>query len=126
LQLDEVWWVFQTSEVDAKLAPVNVGPWHFVCWQIFKWTTFNKTTFAKNQKYKHCRKLKVKIQILLWRQLMNKHLRHIKFCKEKDHGHTYKFNLNHYFLWRGFWMWRWFEILRLCWDKHWMTLCRNL
>jgi hypothetical protein len=26
LQLDELWWVFQTSEVDEKLAPVNVGP----------------------------------------------------------------------------------------------------
>jgi hypothetical protein len=42
----------QMSEVDAKTAPVNVGPSNFVCWQSFKyWTTFNNTTFAKNQKY---------------------------------------------------------------------------
>jgi len=31
-----------TSEVEAKLAPINVRPWNFVCWQIFRGsTTFN-------------------------------------------------------------------------------------
>jgi len=35
----------------------------------------------------------------------------------KDHGHAYKFYLNHYLLWRSFWIWRWFHILRLWWKK---------
>jgi hypothetical protein len=25
------WWTFMTSDVDAKLAPVNVGPCNFTC-----------------------------------------------------------------------------------------------
>jgi hypothetical protein len=55
----------QTSEVDAKLSPVNVGPWNFACWQIFKgWTTFNKIDFVKNQKYEHGGWLEVKNHIL--------------------------------------------------------------
>jgi hypothetical protein len=29
-------WTFQTTEVDAELAPVNVEPYNFVCWQIFR------------------------------------------------------------------------------------------
>jgi hypothetical protein len=30
------WWEFQTSEVDAKIALVDVGPYNFACRQIFK------------------------------------------------------------------------------------------
>jgi hypothetical protein len=42
----------QTSEMDAKLAPVNVGPWNYVCWHIFKgWPTFYEAIFVKNRKY---------------------------------------------------------------------------
>jgi hypothetical protein len=52
----------QTFEVDANLAPVNVGPWNFVFCYIFRGlTTFNKTTFAKNEKYEHGGWLKFKI-----------------------------------------------------------------
>jgi hypothetical protein len=56
---------FQTSEVDAKLAPVNMGPWNFVYWYILKgWTTFNETIFVKNKKYEHGGRLNVKIHSL--------------------------------------------------------------
>jgi hypothetical protein len=45
---------FWTTEVDAKLAQVNVEPYNFLRWQTFwGWTTFNKTTFARIQKYEH-------------------------------------------------------------------------
>jgi hypothetical protein len=41
----------QTSEVDAKPVPVNVGPWRFICWHIFKgWINFNNTFFVKSRK----------------------------------------------------------------------------
>jgi hypothetical protein len=36
----------QTSEMDAELASVNVGPWHCAFWYVFKgWTPFNEATF---------------------------------------------------------------------------------
>jgi hypothetical protein len=53
-------------------------------------------------------------------------IRHMKFCTLKYRGHTYKFYLYHYFLWRRFSILRWFDILRLCWDKRWIALRRNL
>jgi hypothetical protein len=49
-------------------------------------------------------------------------LRQIKFGTVMDHVHAYKFlRLDHYFVWRSFWIWRWREIFMLCWDKHWTT-----
>jgi len=42
------WWDFQTTEVNAKFAPVNVGSWIFLCWQIFNgWTFFSDTTLCE-------------------------------------------------------------------------------
>jgi hypothetical protein len=39
----------QTSEADAKLAPVNMG-WNFVCWYNFEgWTTFSKAILVKTK-----------------------------------------------------------------------------
>jgi len=58
------WWDFQTSEVNAKLAPVNMGPWNSVrCLNLIKWTTFKKTTFARSQKYEYDGRLKFRIHI---------------------------------------------------------------
>jgi hypothetical protein len=63
----------QISEVDAKLAPVNVWPWTFVFWEIVRGgTTFSKAIFAKNEKYEHGGQLNFKINIVLGRQLMNR------------------------------------------------------
>jgi hypothetical protein len=57
----------QTTEVDARLAKVNVEPYNFVCWQIFRgWTTFKKTTFVRIQKYEHGGQQKFKIQIMFY------------------------------------------------------------
>jgi hypothetical protein len=94
----------QISEVDAKFAPVNVGKWNFVYWQLFKGsTTFNKTIFVKNKKYEHGGHLNVKIHSLFcgdnsWTIA----LRQMNFGTVRDHGYTYKFYLNHYFVWRSF------------------------
>jgi hypothetical protein len=86
-----------TSEVGAKLAPVNMGPWCFVCWQIFtRWTTFNKTVFVKNQKYESGNWLKVKIHILFCgHKSQTVALRQMKSGTVKDSGHNYKFYLIH-------------------------------
>jgi hypothetical protein len=81
----------------------------------------------KNRKYKHGGRLKFKINILFYRDnSWTVAFRQIKFCTLKDHGRAYMFYLNHYFLWRSFWIWRWFVILRLCWDQLWTTLCKVL
>jgi hypothetical protein len=50
--------------------------------------------------------------------------RQMKFGTVKDHRHTYKFYLNHYFILQTFKAWQWSEILRLCSGKCWMTVCR--
>jgi hypothetical protein len=53
---------FQTSEVDAKLTSVNVGPWKFVFWQVCEgWTTFKNISSVRNEKYEHGGLLKIKI-----------------------------------------------------------------
>jgi hypothetical protein len=84
---------FQATEMDAKLAPVNLGPYSFVWRQILRrWTTFYKTTFTRFQKYERGRRLKVKIHILFYGEnSWTVTLRQTKFCALKDHGHTYKF-----------------------------------
>jgi hypothetical protein len=80
----------QTFEMEASLAPVSVGPWHFVCWQIFgEWTTFNKTTFVENQKYENSERWKVKIHILFcgensWAVAFKR----MKFWTLKGHAHA--------------------------------------
>jgi hypothetical protein len=57
----------QTSHVNAILAPLNIGPWNFVCSQFFKGqTTFNKTIFIRNQKYERGGRLKIKIRIFIY------------------------------------------------------------
>jgi hypothetical protein len=66
-------------------------------------TTFNKTIFVKNKKYEHGGRLNVKIHSLFrgdnsW----NAALRQMNFGIVRDHEHTYKFYLNHYFVWRSF------------------------
>jgi len=41
----------QTSEVDAKILTMKVGPWNLVCWQTLKWwRRFNNISFVKNTK----------------------------------------------------------------------------
>jgi hypothetical protein len=51
----------QTSEVDAKLELVTVGPWNSVRLQILKWSqTFSKAIFVKNKRYERGGRLKVK------------------------------------------------------------------
>jgi hypothetical protein len=50
----------QTSEVEARLAPVKVGPLNFVSWNSFRgWEISNEITFAKDQKYEHGGQLNV-------------------------------------------------------------------
>jgi hypothetical protein len=62
----------QTSEVDAKLVPLNVRPRNFVCrWIVKRCTAFDHISFAKNQKYEHGGKLKAEIHFLCG-QLMNR------------------------------------------------------
>jgi hypothetical protein len=57
----------QTSEVDAKLAPVIVGPWHFVCCKTLKgWTALNNTILVKRKTYALLSRLKVEIRILFY------------------------------------------------------------
>jgi hypothetical protein len=68
-----------------------------------------------------------------WRRLKVKfHVLFIDNTKEplhlykwvKDHDHISKRYLNHYFvLLISFWICWWCEILRLCWDKRWTTMC---
>jgi hypothetical protein len=54
---------FQTSEVDAKLAPINLGPCNSVCWQVFEgWTRFIQSIFVENQEYESGGRLNVNIQ----------------------------------------------------------------
>jgi hypothetical protein len=65
--------------------------------------TFNKTIFVKNKKYEHGGRLNVKIYSLFcgdnsWTVA----LRQMNFGIVKNLGHTYKFCLNHYFVWRSF------------------------
>jgi hypothetical protein len=58
---------FWTTEVDEKLAQVNVEPYNFLRWQTFwGWTTFNNTTFARIQKYEHGGRLDAKIHVLFY------------------------------------------------------------
>jgi hypothetical protein len=101
---------FSNSWDGAKLASVNVGAWH-----IFTLTDLQKTINGR---------LNVKIHILLFygENSWTAVLRETIFYSAKDHGNICKFYLNHYCFWRSFWIWRWFEILRLCWDKRWTTL----
>jgi hypothetical protein len=83
--------------------------------------------FSRNQKYEHGGRLKIKINILFYEDnSWTVALKQCKFCTSKYHRHTYEFYLNHCFLWRSFWIWWYFQILRLCWDKRWTTLCRIL
>jgi hypothetical protein len=98
------------------------------CADIFRWwTTCNTATVAIIQKYEYGRRLKVKIHILFYGEnSWTVALSQMEFCRLKDHGHTYKFYLNHHFLWQSFRMWWYFEIMRLCWDKRWTTLCKIL
>jgi hypothetical protein len=76
------WWDFQTTEVNAKLAPGHVGPYNFACGQVFRgWTTFNKITFARIQKCERAVRLKVKIHGLFWGEnSWTIALRHTKLC----------------------------------------------
>jgi hypothetical protein len=90
-------------------------------------TALNKTIFAKKEKYEHGGRLIFTIDILFyggnsWKLVR----RQTTFCTMKGRGHTYNIYLNHYFLWRSFWMSRYFEVLRLCWDKRRTTLRRIL
>jgi hypothetical protein len=84
---------FQTSEVDAELLPVNMGPWSCVFWQVsVGWTTLNETTLAKNRNYEYGLRLKIKIDILFCRDnTWTVAIRQTKLCSVKDHGHSYNF-----------------------------------
>jgi hypothetical protein len=68
------WWEFETFELDAKIAPLSLGPWNLVFWQIFiRWTTFNKTTIAskKARTLRSVESLNL-LHSILWRQFMNR------------------------------------------------------
>jgi hypothetical protein len=59
--------------------------------------------FVKNKKYEHGGQLNVKIHSLFcgdnsWTVVLTQ----MNFGIVKDHGHTYKLYLNHYFVWRSF------------------------
>jgi hypothetical protein len=55
----------QTSEVDAKLAPVNVGPLNFVYDRSSKdEQLLIRPFFVKNKKYEHGGRLNIKIRSL--------------------------------------------------------------
>jgi hypothetical protein len=55
----------QTSEMDGKLAPVDMGQLNFLCRQIFKRrTTFNENFFVKNRTCERGGRFKVKIYVL--------------------------------------------------------------
>jgi hypothetical protein len=62
------------------------------------WTSFNETIFVKNKKYEHGGRFNVKIHSLFcgdnsWTVA----LRQMNFGIIRDHGHTYKLYLNHFF-----------------------------
>jgi hypothetical protein len=83
--------------------------------------------FCENEKLEYSGRLIFKIHILSYVENSQTFaLSQLKFCTLKDHGHTYNFYLNHYFLWRNFWVWQHFEVMRLCLDKHRTTLCSIL
>jgi hypothetical protein len=64
-----------------------------------------RTPFQKTKSTNMMEQLKVNIHILFYGQnSWTVELRQIKFCALKDHGHTYKFYLIHYFLWQSFWI----------------------
>jgi hypothetical protein len=55
----------ETSEVDEKIAPLNMGTCNFVYWQIFTGRTpFSKTGFLMKQKHESGARLKLKMYIL--------------------------------------------------------------
>jgi hypothetical protein len=105
------------------------GPYNFVCWQIFRgWTTFSETTFRKpsNINMAGIWKLQFTFYFMLRTRELFVARRPVKFCTLKDHGHTYNFYLNLYFLWQSFLIWRYFKILRLYCDIHRTTMCKIL
>jgi hypothetical protein len=112
----------QTSKVHETFAPVNMGLWHLAFCGIFEGgRTYDHV--CKKQKYKHRGQLKVKFNILLhgdnsWTTA----LRQMKFGVETHHGHTYKFYLNHHFVWQNIYVCQCCKFLRLWWDKHWSCL----
>jgi hypothetical protein len=106
----------QTSEMNVNLAPLKVGPWNYVFWQIFRGrTTFNKTTFVRIQKYQHSSQFEVKIHLFYWENSWTVAFNQMKFSAWKDHENASIFYSSHHFLWRSFWIWRYLEMLRLCW-----------
>jgi hypothetical protein len=89
-------------------------------------TTYNLATFAKNQKYEHGGQLEVEILILFYGgDSWIVACRQVKFDTLKDEGYTCNFFVSLFYL-TSFWIWRWCDILRLCWDKHLATPCRIL
>jgi hypothetical protein len=56
----------QTSELNAKLAPLNVLPWNFATDRSSEDDNFNKTIFAKSEKYERGGRLIFKINILFY------------------------------------------------------------
>jgi hypothetical protein len=111
----------RTSEVDAKLAPVNVDPW-----DLYGITSTNKQRLLRpllrKPKIRTWRAEKDKIHILFYgHNFWTIALREIRFSAIKHHGHTCKVTESLFCLTKLS-NWWWCEILRLCWDKLWTTL----
>jgi hypothetical protein len=73
----------QISEVDSKLAEVNMGPGHSATWQIFEgWTTVYSAIFCEKPNVEGGWILKFIFCFMVKSGIL------------KDHGHYYKYNLN--------------------------------
>jgi hypothetical protein len=88
----------QTTEVDAKLSPVNVGlrnlygDWSSEC-KHFKWDHF-----CGKQIIRILRAVEIKFHILSYGNTRTAGLRQPKFGSMEVNEHTYMFYLNNYFL----------------------------
>jgi hypothetical protein len=86
------WWDFQTPEVDAKIAQINVEPRQLLIRPLFRKTENTHMTGGWNLKFTFYF-TKTTHESLQLRQM--------KLCTVQDHGHIYKFYLNR-FLSRAF------------------------
>jgi hypothetical protein len=68
---------------------------------------FNTNIFSGKKKYESGGRFEVKIRILFYGEdseplHLVKLVQLVQFGTAKGHGHTYKFYLNHYFVWQSF------------------------
>jgi hypothetical protein len=93
----------QTSEMYVNVAPDNVGPRKCVLWFVLKGgTTFKMTIFLKRTNIRTWREELVITRTFYGDISWTATLRLMNFGAVQDHGHTYEFCLNCYFVWRNF------------------------